>query len=151
MNILFVCTGNSCRSVMAEYLFKKMMKAQNRTGLTIGSAGTHAVDGWEAAAEAINLVKEEGWDASKHHARRVTQELVDQADWILVMTQAQMEFLRKALQVPLHKLRLLRPEGVPDPIGESMLTYRSCAKMIKEGLNKFVEDVLSEKLPPSHS
>lgn len=79
--ILFVCTGNICRSPMAEGLLKAM-----QSDFSVSSAGVSSVDGWNATPEAIEVMREKGIDISGHSARQVTGDMIDDADLILTMT-----------------------------------------------------------------
>lgn len=85
MNILFVCTGNLCRSVLAEGILKKTLKAQAHDSVFVSSAGTMALVGSPAAELAIEVAAERGIDLSKHVARQLTPELLEQADLVAFM------------------------------------------------------------------
>jgi protein arginine phosphatase len=87
-NILFVCTGNTCRSPMAEYLLKE--KEPGR--YTVQSAGLAAFPGSDASPEVIRLLSERGLDVS-HESQTVTPELMDWADIVLTMTEAHRQAL----------------------------------------------------------
>lgn len=87
-NILFVCTGNTCRSSMAEALFKKILEdiGKNTKGIKIKSAGTAAMENQPATPQAISVMREMGIDLSSHRATLLTPKLIDEADLILTMT-----------------------------------------------------------------
>jgi protein-tyrosine-phosphatase len=84
-SVLFVCTGNSCRSVMAEGYLKKLLKEQGRADVEVSSAGMMAIDGAGASFETRAVLEKAGADVSMHRARKVTKELIDRTDLILVM------------------------------------------------------------------
>ena len=89
--ILFVCTGNTCRSPMAAGLFAKILQEKGMTGIEITSAGLGAVDGAPASAEAVEVMRRAGVDLSGHRSRRLTREMVLTADLVLTMTRRQKE------------------------------------------------------------
>ncbi|HEY3279213.1 MAG TPA: low molecular weight protein arginine phosphatase [Gemmatimonadales bacterium] len=84
-NVLLVCTGNICRSPLAEALLMRALKDRTMDGVTVGSAGTGAWDGAPASEGAYLVGLERGLDLSGHRARLLTRELVEQADLILTM------------------------------------------------------------------
>jgi len=81
--ILFVCTGNSCRSVMASEMLKKTLA--NNKKLEIISAGTSAMLGMKATENTLNVLQKEGINAFAHKSAPVTKDLIDKADLIFVM------------------------------------------------------------------
>ncbi len=86
--ILFVCTGNICRSPMAEGLLRKM-----RSDFSVSSAGVSSMDGWNATPEAIEVMQDHGIDISEHSARQVREEMINDADLILTMTERHKKLL----------------------------------------------------------
>ncbi|HHU83282.1 MAG TPA: ribose 5-phosphate isomerase B [Firmicutes bacterium] len=87
--VLFVCTGNTCRSPMAAGLFGKILQEKGKTGMEITSAGLAAIDGAPASAEAVEVMRRTGVDLSGHRARRLTREMVITANLVLTMTRRQ--------------------------------------------------------------
>jgi protein-tyrosine-phosphatase len=84
-NVLFVCTGNICRSPLAAALLERALKTRGVGDVTVTSAGTGAWDGAPASEGAYLVALEGGLDLSGHRARLLTRELVEQADLILTM------------------------------------------------------------------
>ncbi|MDD4089948.1 MAG: low molecular weight protein arginine phosphatase [Tissierellia bacterium] len=85
MNILFVCTGNTCRSPMAEGIFKDMLKKNNIDNIIVSSAGLSVFPGEHANEKAVKALKEKGIDITMHRARQLLDE-INKADLILTMT-----------------------------------------------------------------
>jgi len=146
--IVFVCTGNSCRSVMAEYLLQDML--HGRDDVMVMSAGTSVFLQSTASAETISVLREEGIDASRHISQPINTILLKQADLIFVMThQHRAQVLERVPQVE-KRVYLLRefasmPSNlhedmdIPDPIGQSHQAYKDCLRIIKEAMHKIVE------------
>jgi protein-tyrosine phosphatase len=149
--IVFVCTGNTCRSPLSEALFKKQLadrlgcppEALPQRGFFVLSAGLAAMMGGGAAAEAVAVAREFGADLSGHASRPLSADLAAQADYLIAMTRGHL--LALAAQFPRSGVRprLLSPEGddVADPIGCEEPVYRECARQVWRHLEALVNEL----------
>jgi len=138
MHILFVCTGNTCRSPMAEGLLREALSARGIEQVTVGSAGTGAWDGAPASEGAYLVGLEHGLDLSEHRARLLTRDLVREADLVLAMSGHHLARVAELGGEP--KVHLLgtyagrdaaRAE-VSDPFGSDLASYRSTFDELQE-------------------
>jgi protein-tyrosine-phosphatase len=149
-SVLFVCTGNSCRSPMAEVIFRAHLQQQNLLDATwrVESAGTWASDGAPAAQNAVELMARRGLDLSKHRSRTVTAAMLAQFQLILVMETNHKEAL--LIEFPTLKDRIFmlsemvgRKISVADPVTKDISVYQLCAKemeaYIVQGWKKILE------------
>ncbi|MCL4474054.1 MAG: low molecular weight phosphotyrosine protein phosphatase [Actinobacteria bacterium] len=158
VSILFVCTGNICRSPLAEYLLRDYAARQGKGGLiSVSSAGTHAWEGNAATGEARAAGRKWGLDLAGHRAREARRSIVESSDIILAMTRAHHEWLVRAF--PERKnaiyLALLFPRrldekspaaaDVPDPIGESVGFYLDVLEMLKPALPVILSAALGKE------
>src|SRR5437879_292532 len=139
--ILFVCTGNVCRSPMAEGIFR--LATQGRGNYRVMSAGLNAADGQPPSPYAVQALRELGIDISNLRSRAATPELIHQADYIIGMTHHHIETVMVAYPEAAEKTFLLREfdetldlfeKDISDPIGGSYDVYLSCRDQIEQGI-----------------
>jgi protein-tyrosine phosphatase len=150
--LLFICTGNTCRSPMAAALAERLLADRlgcepadlRRHGFHVQSAGLAAMMGAAAAESAAVAVGEWGADLSGHRSRPLTLELLTASDHVFAMTDSHLRAL-EGVDVPdLPVARLLSPEGqdVADPIGAEPEVYRACAREILGHLRRRLPEIL---------
>ena len=123
--VLFVCTGNTCRSPMAACLLNAYC-AERRLPLRAESAGLYAADGAPASDGALAVMKERGLSLGRHTARPVTRALVNDASLVLCMSEAHAAALRERFPGATTPIEALSP-AVPDPYGGDAAAYRRAA------------------------
>ena len=143
--VLFVCTGNSCRSVMAEYLLKA--KLIGRDNIEVHSAGTGVFFKSTASQETIAVLRERGINASMHISRSLGTIMLKKSDLIFAMTRSHRAQILERVPLVEKRVYLLKEFGdttrgyetdldVPDPIGQPHAAYQECLLTIDEAINK---------------
>lgn len=149
--ILFVCSGNTCRSPMARAIFSKLLAEAGNSNFTADSAGLYAQEGLPASRGALKALQDLGLDLSGHQSKRVSESLAAEADLILTMTRDQKEDLAQLFpQKPGKVYTLGQFIGQPglditDPYGQDINTYRKSSMDIWAALTRLVKMLLDEK------
>jgi glycine hydroxymethyltransferase len=155
-SVLFVCTGNICRSPIAEGLFRRLVG--NRKDIEVASAGVHAVRGQPPSLYAVQVCETEGVNIGDLRSQPLTADLVDQATHIFAMTGAHLETIHMLFPQGTEKTFLLREfeepgstvwRDVPDPIGLGREVYEDCARTIKNALPSVLAFVEQGELVPT--
>ena len=153
--VVFVCTGNTCRSPMAEGLLKKMVEEQGAQMVNVTSAGTHAVDGQPANFLAISVSSMNEINLLKHRARLITKKIMERSDLIFALAQNHYDFLAAKFPKYIHKVHLLKnyareepleEADVFDPIGAEGEVFREVFEDIKTELERVAVHVINESL-----
>ena len=153
-SVLFVCTGNLCRSPMAEGILKDRLARNKGGGIHVSSAGTWGLEGEDAASHAISVCRDRGIDISQHKARRLTEEMIQRVDLVVVMEFDHFHAVLEMCPDADKKTRMLTQFGdgkrhfyepVPDPYGRSKRQYVKCFEQIEKHMEALFDDVLREK------
>ena len=141
--ILIVCTGNVCRSPMAEYILRRRLSGQME--VVVQSAGVFAPYGAPASDEAVRVLREWDIELTPHRSQPLTAELVNDADIILVMTQQHLREIARNYPQASQRVFLLKSfgtsgqsEDIPDPIGLPVHVYRQVRDRIDGAISDFI-------------
>ncbi len=144
MNILFVCSGNTCRSPMAESLARKIAERRGIKEMNVSSAGTNAWDNIPATDEALLVGMERGIDLTGHRARKLTPAIVSEADLIFVMTPGHLEQVKQMggrgkVHVIDEYASGTSNQGIADPYGGNLDAYRETADALEREIEKLFD------------
>ncbi len=151
VKFLFVCTGNTCRSPMAEGMFRKYLAEKlqckvdqlNKIGYKVCSAGVMDVTGVPASAEAIAACAVKGIDIKAHRNKGLSKELIEESDFIFAMERIHQDRIISLNHEAVNKCCLLAGDkGVPDPIGYPQEFYNSCADMIDAAVKERISELV---------
>jgi len=151
VKFLFVCTGNTCRSPMAKGIFRKYLAEKlqcevdqlERMGYKVFSAGIMDMTGAPASAEAITACQARGIDIKSHESRLLSQQLIEESDFIFAMEQIHCDRVRALSPEAADKCRLLAEnEEIADPIGQSQEVFNYCAELIEKGIKKRIAELV---------
>ena len=152
-NIIFICSGNTCRSPMAKYIFDYELKSNNIAGYSSDSAGMFCIAGMPASSNAIAVLNEIGIaEVSKHRSKPVAENALKKSDLIVCLTLN----IKRTIQINypelIKKLRVLKEfsvsetgandnQDIRDPFGCGIPEYRNCRDEIHECIIKLIDSI----------
>ncbi|NMB08920.1 MAG: low molecular weight protein arginine phosphatase [Tissierellia bacterium] len=147
MNILFVCTGNTCRSPMAQGILQDMAQKKG-LDIKVKSAGIYALDGQSPSTNAIKVLKSDNIDINNHRASIVHRDLLEEADLILTMGNSHKEILISKFDFIKDKIYTLKEfsygvkEDIVDPFGGDINVYNNTKNELYNALEKIIEKLM---------
>lgn len=146
MNLVFVCTGNICRSPTAEAIMRDRCERAGRTDIIASSMGTHGLHQASATEQAQRICLDHNIDLAGHRSRSIDAEELSAADWVFCMAREHVSYLR--LFFPWQRERIVqfgswpgkpkRGADVPDPMGKSDAVYRKVYKIVSGHVDRIL-------------
>ncbi len=148
--IMFVCTGNTCRSPMAAAALNKLLEEKCPGRFRVISSGTHAADGFPATKYAVEAARIWDCDISSHKSRQLSRKLIDESDLVFAMAPEHLAEVRRLAPTAKERSYLLKSfpsaspdgDGVEDPIGQPLDKYNEVFLEISEYLGKNLDEIV---------
>lgn len=146
MNILFICTGNTCRSPMAEGYLRNLVERSGEKNIAVLSAGLMAMPGQPASPYSIEILKEQGIDIESHRSRNVERSFVEASTWVLTMTESHKQMLIHQFPEFTDKIKTLsefigESGEIQDPFGGTKEDYQKASEDIHKRVEKAWEKI----------
>lgn len=151
-HVLFVCTGNTCRSPMAEGILKNLLRIKGIDHIDVSSAGTAGLDNYPASENAVEAARVWDVDITGHRSRPVSREIIESADLILAMSPGHVDYILNISPSAKDRTYLIKgfpqpyspaQEGVRDPIGGPLELYNQTYMELDEILRRVERDIIN--------
>lgn len=142
--LVFVCTGNTCRSPMAEIIMKNKLKYAGITDIRVTSAGLSATDGEKMSKNSAKALRELGYKPTSFKSKMLTSELLDKASMVLCMTSTHKSYLQGFSNV-YTIAEVTGLNDILDPYGGSLSTYIKTSHQLEDACNIILEKILEVK------